>query len=100
MSVRLRTGGGRPTKVQGRIREKGLTVSSFWGLGASGCIEIEQPLMGIGLPFKGCSNICGERLASVYSFLKGSDPTHVGASSTRFALFTVPISYLVPIESG
>lgn len=25
-----------------RIREKGSTVSLFWGLGASGCIEIER----------------------------------------------------------
>jgi hypothetical protein len=32
MTVHLRTGGGRPTKVQGRIREKGLTASAFGGL--------------------------------------------------------------------
>jgi hypothetical protein len=57
MSVRLRTGGGRLTKVQGMIREKGLTSSSFWGLGAFGCIEIEQSLMGFDLPFRGCSSI-------------------------------------------
>jgi hypothetical protein len=86
----------RKANIGTRIREKGLTASSFWGLGASGCIEIEQSLMGIGLPFRGCSNICGERLASVYSFLKGSDPTHVGAPPALglpFLQFPYPIWY-------